>query len=59
MKEIIDKLRKDDEAWVQYLWPGRGRRPSRKLAYVKKSGRRGDPFGRSDFFLATPIWMKE
>ena len=24
MKEIIDKFRKDDEAWVQYLWPRPG-----------------------------------
>jgi len=24
MKDIMDKLRKDDEAWVQYLWPRPG-----------------------------------
>ena len=61
MKEIIDKLRKDDEAWVQYLWPRPGAvATSRKLAYVKKV-RVGEEtcLVGSDFFLATPIWMKQ
>jgi hypothetical protein len=61
MKEIIDKLRKDDEAWVQYLWPRPGAvATSRKLAYVKKV-RVGEEtlLVGSDFFLASPVWMKE
>lgn len=61
MKEIIDKLRKDDEAWVQYLWPRPGAvATSRKLAYVKKVRVGEETFlVGSDFFLATPIWMKQ
>ena len=61
MKEIIDKLQKDDEAWVQYLWPRPGAvAASRKLAYVKKV-RVGEEtlLVGSDFFLASPIWMKQ
>ena len=61
MKEIMDKLHKDDEAWVQYLWPRPGAvAASRKLAYVKKV-RVGEEtlLVGSDFFLASPIWMKE
>jgi len=61
MKEIIDKLRKDDEAWVQFLWPRPGAvATSRKLAYVKKVRVGEETFlVGSDFFLATPIWMKQ
>jgi methyl-accepting chemotaxis protein len=61
MKEIIERLRKEDEAWVQYLWPRPGAvATSRKLAYVKKVtvGEETLLVG-SDFFLATPIWMKQ
>ena len=61
MKEIIDKLRKEDEAWVQYLWPKPGAvATSRKLAYVKKARLGEETFlVGSDFFLASPIWMKQ
>lgn len=61
MKEIIDKLRKDDETWVQYLWPRPGAVTlSRKLAYVKKVGVGGETLlVGCDFFLASPIWMKQ
>jgi methyl-accepting chemotaxis protein len=61
MKEIIDKLRKTDEVWVQYLWPRPGAiGPSRKLAYVRKVNVGEETFlVGSDFFLATPIWMKQ
>ncbi|HSR13780.1 MAG TPA: cache domain-containing protein [Thermodesulfobacteriota bacterium] len=61
MKEIIEKLRKDDEAWVQYLWPRPGAVTlSRKLAYVKKA-RVGEEtlLVGCDFFLTSPIWMKQ
>jgi signal transduction histidine kinase len=61
MKEIIDKLRKNDEVWVQYLWPRPGAvAPSRKLAYARKVNVGEETFlVGSDFFLATPIWMKQ
>ena len=61
MKEIIDKLHKEDEAWVQYLWPRPGAVAlSRKLAYVKKVRVGEDTLlVGSDFFLASPIWMKQ
>lgn len=60
MKEIIAKLQTHDEAWVQYLWPRPGAaRLSRKLAYVRKVRIGGETlFVGSDFFLATPIWMR-
>lgn len=61
MKEIIAKLRSRDEAWVQYLWPRPGAAlPSRRLAYVRKVRINGETLlVGSDFFLATPIWMKQ
>jgi signal transduction histidine kinase len=61
MKEIIDKLQGADEAWVQYLWPRPGAvAVSRKLVYARKSRVDGETFlVGSDFFLATPIWMKQ
>ena len=61
MKEIIDKLRENEEVWVQYLWPRPGAiAPSRKLAYVRKVNVGEETFlVGSDFFLATPIWMKQ
>ena len=61
MKEIIDKLRKNDEVWVQYLWPRPGAvAPSRKLAYARKVNVGEETFlVGSEFFLASPIWMKQ
>lgn len=60
MKEIMEKLSTTDEAWVQYLWPRAGQVvSSRKLAYVTKVRIGGETlFVGSDFFLATPIWMR-
>lgn len=59
-KEIISKLRTSDEAWVQYLWAKPGVATlSRKLAHVRRVRIGGETlFVGSDFFLATPIWMK-
>lgn len=59
-KEIIAKLRTSDEAWVQYLWARPGAATlARKLAYVRRV-RLGNEtlFVGSDFYLATPVWMK-
>jgi signal transduction histidine kinase len=60
VREMIQKLEKSDEAWVQYMWPKPGDTlPSRKLAYVRKV-RLGDDtlMVGCDIFMATPIWMK-
>lgn len=60
MQEIIAKLRRHDEAWVQYLWPRPGAAmPSRKLAHARKVRVGGETLlVGTDFFLASPIWMK-
>jgi hypothetical protein len=54
------RLETSDAAWVQFLWPKPGRRlPSRKLMYVRKVEAGGQTFLiGSDFFPATPIWMR-
>ncbi len=45
---------------MQYLWPKPGSSvTSRKLVYVRKISVGGETLiVGSDFFLATPIWMK-
>ncbi len=45
---------------MQYLWPKPGSSvTSRKLVYVRKIRVGGETLiVGSDFFLATPIWMK-
>jgi signal transduction histidine kinase len=59
-KTALKKLEHADEAWVQYLWPKPGSsNPSRKLIYVRKVKVGDEVFiVGSDFFLATPIWMR-
>jgi signal transduction histidine kinase len=60
MQELLRKLDGASEAWVQYLWPKPGDPlPRRKLIYARKVRLDGETFiVGSDFFLATPIWMK-
>ena len=60
VKEMMQKLKTCDEAWVQYLWPKPGTSvPSRKLAYVRKVNVGNETLiVGTDFFLATPVWMK-
>jgi signal transduction histidine kinase len=60
MQEMLRKLGRSNEAWVQYLWPKPGASlPSRKLLYARKVTVGGETFiVGSDFFLATPIWMR-
>jgi signal transduction histidine kinase len=60
IKEVLSKLAQADEAWVQYLWPKPGSSvTSRKLVHVRKVSVGGETLiVGSDFFLATPIWMK-
>ena len=59
-KSALEKLGHADEAWVQYLWPKPGAStPSRKLIYVRKVKVGEEVFiVGSDFFLATPIWLR-
>jgi signal transduction histidine kinase len=60
IKEVLRKLETDDDAWVQYLWRKAGSPlPSRKLLYARKLTVDGETLiVGSDFFLATPIWMR-
>jgi signal transduction histidine kinase len=60
IKEVIAKLAHADETWVQYLWPKPGSAvPTRKVIYARRI-KVGDEtlIVGSDFFLATPIWMR-
>jgi signal transduction histidine kinase len=59
-KDVLEKLENADQAWVQYLWPTPGSStPQRKLIYVRKV-KVGDEIFivGSDFFMATPIWLR-
>jgi signal transduction histidine kinase len=61
VREMLKRLKKHDTAWVQYMLPRPGATlPSRKLAYVRKVVVNGETLlVGADFFLATPIWMKQ
>ena len=58
--ELLNKLKRQDNAWIQYLWPKPGSPvPTRKLMYARKVTVGGETFiVGSDFYLATPIWMR-
>jgi len=60
VQELLQKLENSETAWVQFLWPKPGERlPSRKLIYARRVQLGGQTLVvGSDFFLATPIWMK-
>lgn len=60
VQELLHKLETADVAWLQFLWPKPGEMlPSRKLIYVRKVNVGGETlFVGSDFYLATPIWMR-
>jgi signal transduction histidine kinase len=60
IREVLKKVAQADQAWVQYLWPKPGSSvTSRKLVHVRKISVGGETLiVGSDFFLATPIWMK-
>ena len=60
IRALIAKLEQHDEAAVQYLWTRPGRATlSRKLIYARRVRLGGESMiVGSDFFLATPIWMK-
>ncbi len=60
VKEILEKLKKSDSAWLQYLRPKTGAiLPSRKVVYVRKVYAGGKTFYvGADFFMPTPVWMR-
>ena len=60
IRVLLAKLQKAEDAWVQFLWPRPGTVvPSRKLVYARKASVNGETMiVGSDFFIATPIWMK-
>lgn len=60
VREMIEKLKTQNSAWVMYMWPKPGDvTPSRKVAYIRKV-RIGDKnyIVGSALFLADPIWLK-
>jgi signal transduction histidine kinase len=60
VRELLGQLRTTDRAWIQFLWPRQGETVlSRKMMYVRKVHANGEELlVGSDFFVATPIWMK-
>jgi hypothetical protein len=60
IRELLAKLEHADHAAVLYLWPKPGSPvPARKVIYARKVTVGGETMiVGSDFFLATPIWMK-
>ena len=60
IRELIGKLKTQESAWVQFLWPKPGATlPSRKLIYGRKLIINGETLiVGADLYLATPIWMK-
>jgi signal transduction histidine kinase len=60
VQELLVQLRTADHAWIQFLWPRPGEMVlSRKLMYVRKVTVGGETLlVGSDFFVATPVWMR-
>ena len=60
IRELLGRLKTQDKAWVQFLWPKPGATlPSRKLIYGRKVILNGEALiVGADLYLATPIWMK-
>jgi Single Cache domain 2 len=60
MKEVLAQLKSRDDVWIQFLWPRPGEVVvSRKLMYVRKINVGGESLlVGSDFFVATPVWMR-
>jgi hypothetical protein len=60
VREVIEQLKTSDSAWIQFLWPRPGETVlSRKMMYVRKVHAGSEPLlVGSDFFVATPIWMR-
>jgi len=60
VRELLQKLKTAETAWVQFLWPRPGEIMSvRKLMYMRKVQVGSETLlVGSDFYLATPIWMR-
>jgi signal transduction histidine kinase len=60
VRELLEQLQSADRVWVQFLWPKQGETMlSRKMMYVRKVEAGGEPLlVGSDFFVATPVWMR-
>jgi signal transduction histidine kinase len=60
IQELLAKLQQADHAAVLYLWPKPGSAmPARKVIYARKLTVDGETMiVGTEFFLATPIWMK-
>jgi signal transduction histidine kinase len=60
LRALMAKLQQGDEAAVQYMWARPGSPGlSRKLIYARRIRAGGETLiVGSDFYLATPIWMK-
>ncbi len=60
VREMIDKLREDNEAFIVYLWPQPGQSTlSKKILYIRKAkvGNENVIVG-SGLFVVEPIWKK-
>ncbi|MFH1640519.1 MAG: cache domain-containing protein, partial [Candidatus Omnitrophota bacterium] len=60
VREMIEKLKTADSAWVSYMWPQPGQTAlSRKAAYIRKVDIGGKSYiVGSAIFLSNPIWLK-
>ena len=60
VRELLAQLKTADSAWIQFLWPRQGETVlSRKMMYVRRVNAGGEELlVGSDFFVATPIWMR-
>jgi signal transduction histidine kinase len=60
IRDLLHRMATQDEVWMTYMQPQPGSRtPSRKALYARKITLGGETFYvGSDYFLATPIWMK-
>jgi len=60
VQDMTRRLASADVARVMYMWPKPGASmPSRKMAYIRKVVVDGEPLiVGSDFFMASPIWMR-
>jgi signal transduction histidine kinase len=59
-REMIEKLKTDDTAWILVMWPKPDEtKPSKKLTYVRKVQMGGQSvIVGSGLYLAAPIWMR-
>ena len=60
-RDVVSRLAKSEEAWAQYLWPRPGETlPSRKALYFRKVAVGGETlYVGSDYYLASPVWMRQ